>query len=468
MGAITRFGRGATMTAGLTFYEFFAGGGLARVGLGPQWECLFANDIDEKKAQVYQRNFHGGAELLVDDVKHVTTDRLPDQALLAWASFPCQDLSLAGNGRGLRAERSGAFWPFWDLMTALEAEGRGVPIVVLENVVGLLTANQGRDFQELASVLAGAGYRFGALLVDAVHFVPQSRPRLFIVAVKHEWPIPDGLIAPAPLAPWHPASVVKAYHSLSARGKNAWVWWSLPTPTTARPHLRTVIEHEPTGVAWHTPEETQRLLSLMTPLNLAKVRHAQAAGRLQVGAIYKRTRTQNGTKGQRAEVRFDGVSGCLRTPAGGSSRQTILVVEGDSVRSRLLSVREAARLMGLPDSYWLPERYNDGYHVMGDAVVVSVVAWLEQHIFRPLAERAWSDAPSTSATGRRSHSRGGRRSSERGDQLCRTYSSQKSAARLWRRCMERIHPLNYWCARSFIAWATVFDCTPRIYPANPI
>jgi DNA (cytosine-5)-methyltransferase 1 len=41
--------------------------------------------------------------------------------------------------------------------------------------------------------------------------------------------------------------------------------------------------------------------------------------------------------------------------------------------------------MGLPDSYWLPERYNDGYHVMGDAVVISVVAWLEQHILRPLA-----------------------------------------------------------------------------------
>jgi DNA (cytosine-5)-methyltransferase 1 len=123
----------------------------------------------------------------------------------------------------------------------------------------------------------------------------------------------------------------------------------------------------------------------MSPLNLAKVRHAQAAGGLQIGAIYKRTRTHNGTKGQRAEVRFDGVSGCLRTPAGGSSRQTILVVEGDMIRSRLLSVREAARLMGLPDSYALPERYNDGYHVMGDAVAVPVVSWLENHILHPLA-----------------------------------------------------------------------------------
>jgi DNA (cytosine-5)-methyltransferase 1 len=373
------------MTSDLTFYEFFAGGGLARTGLGTSWECLFANDIDEKKAQVYRRNFHDGNELVVDDVNRVTTAMLSDQALLAWASFPCQDVSLAGNGRGIRAERSGTFWPFWNLITSLDAEGRGVPIVVLENVVGLLTANQGLDFQELASVLVSAGYRFGAMIIDAVHFVPQSRPRLFIVAVKEGWPMPSELISAAPLDLWHPASILKAYQHLSPRSKNAWVWWNLPMPTVARPHLRTLIEHEPTGVTWHTHEETQRLLSLMSPVNLAKVRQAQATGRLQVGTIYKRTRVQDGIKGQRAEVRFDGISGCLRTPAGGSSRQTILVVEGDSIRSRLLSVREAARLMGLPDSYWLPERYNDGYHVMGDAVVISVVAWLEQHILRPLA-----------------------------------------------------------------------------------
>ncbi len=375
------------MMSDLTFYEFFAGGGLARTGLGPHWECLFANDIDEKKAKVYRRNFFGGHELVVADINRVTTDMLPDRALLAWASFPCQDLSLAGNGKGLRAERSGTFWPFWKLMDALAAEGRGVPIIVLENVVGLLTSNQGRDFQELVSVLVSAGYRLGPMVIDAVHFVPQSRPRLFIVAVKDAWPIPSELISFGPHHVWHPPVVVRAYTCLSPHTKNAWVWWNLPMPSIARPHLRTLIDQEPHNVPWHSQEETNKLLSLMSPVNLAKVRQAQATGRLQIGTIYKRTRVQDGKKGQRAEVRFDGISGCLRTPAGGSSRQTILVVEGDSVRSRLLSVREAARLMGLPDTYWLPERYNDGYQVMGDAVVVPVVAWLESHIVYPLAVR---------------------------------------------------------------------------------
>lgn len=375
------------MASDLTFYEFFAGGGLARMGLGPRWECLFANDIDAKKAAVYQRNFAGGHELVVDDIHRVTTNRLPGNALLAWASFPCQDLSLAGNGKGLRAARSGAFWPFWQHMTALAAEGRGVPIVVLENVVGLLTANHGADFHELVAVLARAGYRLGPLIVDAAHFVPQSRPRLFIVAVKEAWPIPDELVSCAPQNVWHSPAVVKAYHQLASHAQNAWIWWNPPMPLIARPHLRTVIDQEPHGVTWHSQKETNKLLALMSPVHLAKVRQAQATGQLQVGTIYKRTRIQNGKKVQRAEVRFDGISGCLRTPAGGSSRQTLLVVEGNTIHSRLLSVREAARLMGLPDSYWLPERYNDGYHVMGDAVVVPVVSWLENHILQPLARR---------------------------------------------------------------------------------
>jgi len=83
-------------------------------------------------------------------------------------------------------------------------------------------------------------------------------------------------------------------------------------------------------------------------------------------------------------VRFDELAGCLRTPAGGSSRQTILVVETRKIRSRLLSPREAARLMGLSDAYILPERYNDAYHVCGDGVCVPVVRHLAQYILEPL------------------------------------------------------------------------------------
>jgi DNA (cytosine-5)-methyltransferase 1 len=134
---------------------------------------------------------------------------------------------------------------------------------------------------------------------------------------------------------------------------------------------------------------------MMSPINRAKVESAKSEGRRIVGTIYKRTRRdENGAKVQRAEVRFDDVSGCLRTPVGGSSRQTVIVVEGKSVRSRLLSAREAARLMGLSDSYQLPSNYNDAYHLVGDGLVLPVVRHLAEHLLEPvlsaatLAERA--------------------------------------------------------------------------------
>jgi len=104
-----------------------------------------------------------------------------------------------------------------------------------------------------------------------------------------------------------------------------------------------------------------------------------------VGAVYKRTRAdENGERRQRAEVRFDDIAGCLRTPVGGSSRQTILAVDGENVKSRLLSPREAARLMGLPDSYLLPRNYNDAYHLAGDGLAVPVVRFLAANLLEPL------------------------------------------------------------------------------------
>jgi DNA (cytosine-5)-methyltransferase 1 len=146
-----------------------------------------------------------------------------------------------------------------------------------------------------------------------------------------------------------------------------------------------LIEDEPRGVVWHSAAETGHLLSLMSPLHRRKVDLAKRAGRPIFGAIYRRTRRdENGQSVQRAEIRFDGISGCLRTPVGGSSRQSILVVEGSQVRSRLLSPREAARLMGLPDSYKLPERYNEAYHLAGDGVVVPVVRFLAEELIEPL------------------------------------------------------------------------------------
>jgi DNA (cytosine-5)-methyltransferase 1 len=368
-----------------SFYEFFAGGGMARAGLGEDWTCLFANDFDHKKGMTYQANWGTGGELKVGDVKAVSASDLPGTADLVWGSFPCQDLSLAGGGAGLQGERSGTFYPFWDVIKGLIADGRAPRIIALENVCGTLTSHGGKDFQAICKSFALAGYRYGALVLNAVMFVPQSRPRLFVIGVREDLLIDPALLAPGPIEPFHTRGLCSAADNISGAEKEAWLWWNVPTPPHRNTTFADLIEESPRSVQWHTPAETSQLLSMMSALNLAKVTAAKRAKRRMVGGVYKRTRfDEKGNKVQRAEVRFDDVAGCLRTPAGGSSRQTILVIDGENVRSRLISSRETARLMGLPDEYKLPRNYNEAYHLTGDGVAVPVVRHLATHLLEPL------------------------------------------------------------------------------------
>jgi DNA (cytosine-5)-methyltransferase 1 len=124
---------------------------------------------------------------------------------------------------------------------------------------------------------------------------------------------------------------------------------------------------------------------MLSSLNRRKLDEVVATRRYLVGTGYKRVRSERGVRKQRFELRFDGVAGCLRTPEGGSSRQVLIIVDHGNVRTRLLTVRETARLMGAPDTYQVPGSYNDGYRAMGDAVAVPVTRWLARHLLAPLA-----------------------------------------------------------------------------------
>jgi DNA (cytosine-5)-methyltransferase 1 len=371
-----------------TFYEFFAGGGMARLGLGADWRCQFANDFDSIKAATYQENW-GREHFCGDDINHLKPSDLKGCVDLAWASFPCQDLSLAGNALGLgtatEQTRSGAFWAFWSLMEGLASESRAPKIIVLENVYGSLTSNRGRDFAIICRCLALAGYRFGAMILDAVDFLPQSRPRMFLVAIRGDVPIPTRLVANGPVGPMHPKAMEQALSRLAEVDQAQWVWWKVPSPSVQRTQLLDLLEPDDV-VQWHDKHATSKLVDMMSARNRQKLDRMVSTGTRCVGTIYKRTRVEAGRRVQRAELRDDGVAGCLRTPGGGSSRQFVVVVEGPSIRTRLLSAREVARLMGLPDSYRLPRRYNDAYHLAGDGLAVPVVAHLAQNLINPVLD----------------------------------------------------------------------------------
>ena len=359
------------------FYEFFVGGGMARLGLGEAWACAFANDFDPVKAATYRANFPDAADHFREgDVWALTPDDLPGRADLAWASSPCQDFSLAGARAGLGGGRSSAFFGFWRLMEALDDQGRAPRVIVIENVTGLLTSRGGADFAALGRALAARGYSFGALEIDAASVLPQSRPRVFVVAARA---IPPGLTGDSP---FQTRAVRAAHAALPEDVAQAWVWWGLAAPPARNTDLAALLEPDD-AVAWHTPAQTARLLALMSPLHRARL---EALTGRAVGSVFRRTRIEDGHRRQRAEVRFDGLAGCLRTPRGGSSRQALVVVEGGEARTRLLSPREAARLMGLPDSYRLPATTTGALHVAGDGVAVPVVRWLASRLLEPLLD----------------------------------------------------------------------------------
>jgi len=347
---------------------------MARLGLGPGWRCLFANDVDPMKRAAYGANF-GLAHHRAGDIHALTLEDLPaGTADLAWASSPCQDLSLAGARGGLAASRSGAFFGFWRLIEALDDAGRAPRMVVIENVVGLLTSHGGADFCAVVERLARRRYFVTATVLNAADFTPQSRSRLFIIAARE-----DNIGSRAPFGS-PPTSLSAALRRMAPQARANWRWLAENPRRSRNGSLADLIEND---VSFDPAAKTRALLAAMSPAQRAALEMLRASGARHVGAGFRRVRVENGIKQVRFEARFDGLSGCIRTPAGGSSRQVIVIVEKGRVRSRLMTPREAARAMGLPDDYALPAGQTAALKLVGDGVSPPVVDWLARTVLAP-------------------------------------------------------------------------------------
>jgi len=348
-----------------TMHEFFAGSGLVAYGLKGMFSPVWANDISAKKAAVYRSNFKSD-HFVLDSIENISGASLP-YAHLSWTSFPCQDLSLAGTISGIDAARSGLIWEWLRILKEMQQRPA---ILLIENVAGLLSANQGRNYIKLHQALVELGYKSGAILLDAVHFVPQSRPRVFIIAVKNDITIPSELIDNKPN--W-------LHNNAAAElGRNLpnWIWWKAEKPKIRNIDLARIID-------FSLPYDKDDVLRLISPSHKNKL---ECMGNT-IATGYRRTR--NGE--QCLELRFDGIAGCLRTPGGGSSKQFLIVKQDGKLNARLLSPREAARLMGAPDSFILPDTYNDGYKAMGDAVVLPVATFIGESFLIKLSEAAYCE-----------------------------------------------------------------------------
>jgi DNA (cytosine-5)-methyltransferase 1 len=349
----------------LRFADFFAGSGLVSLGVRHAMTTVWANDICPRKASVYRAN-HGAEHFRLGSIAEVRGVDLPAVEVV-WASFPCQDLSLAGRIGGIGASRSGLFWEWLRVLDEMPERPR---VLAIENVVGLVSASGGREYRQLHDALVSRGYRVGPMLLDAKSWLPQSRPRIFVVAV-------DRAIETTALedhgANWlHPDAVQKA-----VRGLEDVVYWSLPRPPQNKVRLSDLIEWD--AEVFDVPRR-DALLDLLSPAHAAALEKLPLASRA-VFPGYRRTR--NGR--QVLELRFDDLAGCLRTAEGGSSRQFVLLWLDGALQARLLTKREIGALMGAPPDYWMPESYNEAYNAMGDAVAVPVVQFLTDHLLLPLA-----------------------------------------------------------------------------------
>lgn len=357
-----------------TFAEFFAGIGLMRRGLEKEgWSVSFANDIDPKKHEMYVENFEDAdKDFLLGDVHEIPADVIPN-VTLATASFPCTDLSLAGGREGLNGTQSSAFWGF---VRVLRDMGERKPkLVLLENVLGFLTSHEGWDFFEAMTALNRLGYSVDAFVLDAAWFVPQSRQRLFVVGILDHQLVERNLeVRETEFRPRQLVEFINNHSEINWRVRD------LPPRPNRRQALDLILEDlDDDSKEWWSSERAEYLLNQMSE------RHREIAERMitgdkwSYGTVFRRVR--NGKT--MAELRTDGIAGCLRTPKGGSAKQILFKAGFGKYFARLLTPRECARLMGA-DDYKISVSENQALFGFGDAVCVPVVQWIAKNYLNPV------------------------------------------------------------------------------------
>ena len=369
----------STMTASppIGVAEYFAGIGLMAAALEPRgFEVKWANDIEKAKRDLYVDNRPASADRFhLGDVRIVTGQDMPSAVELATASFPCIDLSLAGNRKGLAGEQSGMFWEF---ARVLEEMGDARPTVtLLENVHGFATSRGGKDLRAALGTLCNLGYSCDVIAINARHFVPQSRPRMFVVGIRGDLPKGAKQGTP-PLSDARP-DWVRAIHRDNVDLRMHYV--DLPDLPQGPGDLSVVVKRmEPSDPRWWDETRAAAFVSSLSPLHAERLASLRAGKATAWRTAYRRTRKGVATW----EIRADGIAGCLRTTGGGSSRQALVQAGRGQVRVRWMTPLEYARLMGAGTYRTKARTDNQALFGFGDAVVVDVIAWIADHYLLPV------------------------------------------------------------------------------------
>lgn len=360
--------------------EFFAGIGLVKLALESEgWQVVFANDIDPDKFQMYEANF-GRDYFKLGDIHKLAPESIPACDLFT-ASFPCNDLSIAGAWAGLSGKESSAFWGLIEILRELRA--RRPRMVMLENVVGFLQSNDGKDFETALLALNGLGYAVDAFILNAVHWAPQSRARLFVVATAV---VSDDqrvrLAMDADVRPEVLVTFINTHQNIR------WDIRRLPKLPKPRKKLPDIVEDLPDDDPhWWDAKRSAYFYAQLSERHLMAARLLIGQESIHYATAFRRVR--NGKS--MAELRTDGIAGCLRTPRGGSGRQILFKGGKGRYQVRLLTARECARLQGVPDDYVIKVPLNQALFGFGDAVCVPAVRWIAKHYLTPVALQSMAE-----------------------------------------------------------------------------
>ena len=364
----------------LTVAEYFAGIGLVRMGLQPYgWQVSFANDISKKKFEMYKAFFPNAEDhYVVADIFDIDP-RIVPATTLATCSFPCIDLSLAGNMHGmLNGRHSSAFWGF---VRILKEQGDSAPpFVLVENVPGWLYSNKGLDFRLTVQTLNELGYSCDVFVLDALRFTPQSRLRIFLVGTR----LPVSYTT-VDLILTRSKSLLpdQLKQNIIANKDLRWFYNEMPEPPPLKTSgLSDIVEPlDDSDSRWWPDGEVQRHLAMMNETHRRRVEELVNGQQFTYRTFFRRRRDGQ----QRAEVRNDDLSGCLRTAVGGSAKQFLIRAGKGSIRMRAMTPREYARLQGVPDEYPITVNGVQALTGFGDAVCVPAISWIAEHVLNPLA-----------------------------------------------------------------------------------
>jgi len=353
----------------ISFIDMFCGIGGFRLGLeraSRNFKCVWANDNNKYACEIYRRHWDDGT-LHEGNIEAVDTDTIPEHSLLC-AGFPCQSFSIAGRQRGFQDTRGTLFFEICRVLRAKRPS-----YLLLENVKGLLSNDEGRTFQTILQSLDELGYDCQWQVLNSKDFgVPQNRERVFIVGHLRGKPRPQ-------VFPLGEASEAHLAVDAEAEGDEQGL---------ENEHILPALR---AGDKWQTGIATQRTMAQVDPIggrnstqthcidaNYGKgwLDHGQRT-MILVGLVGK-----GDNMGQRI-YDIEGLACSLRSEGGGQGAKIGLYRLPD-LRIRRLTPLECERLQGFPDGWTEGVSDTQRYKCLGNAVTVNVVEAIGKRLLEEL------------------------------------------------------------------------------------